>query len=71
MAFLHSYFVLHYLSIPIDRFGKVVWRSNSQHTISDEVLSERYKIKDLEKGGKVSVDDVLGGKNTRWSFPTM
>ena len=56
------------------RFGKVLWRSDENHCISDEVLDGTYKIKDL-KGGKVSVEDVLGrssikGECIKWDFLT-
>ena len=55
----------------ICRFGKVLWRSDSRHCVSDEVLSGRHKIKDLEKGGMVSVEEVLGKRGIRWEFPTV
>ncbi len=55
----------------VNRFGKVLWTSDGRRSVSDEVLGERHKIRDLEKGGNVSVEDVLGGNDTRWCFQTM
>ena len=53
------------------RFGKVLWRSDGRSCVSDEVLSGRYKVKDLEEGGKVSVVDVLGRRGIKWEFATL
>ena len=47
-----------------------MWRSDGWRSVSDEVLEGRHRIQDLERGGKVSVEEVLGGKNTRWCFQT-
>ena len=56
----------------VNRFGKVLWRSDGRHSVSDEVLlGGRHRVQDLEKGGNVSVEDVLGGIDTRWCFETM
>ena len=49
----------------------MLWRSDSQRTLSDEVLTGRYTIKDLEKGGKLSVTDELARPDIRWSFQPM
>ena len=58
--------------LPINRFGKVLWRSDGQHSVSDEVLlGGRHRVQDLEKSGNVSVENVLGGQDTRWCFETM
>ena len=65
------YCVIYNSPVTIDRFGKVLWRSDGRHSVSDEVLEERHKIEDLERGGKVSVKDVLGGSDTKWCFQTM
>ena len=53
------------------RFGKVLWRSEGQNCVSDEVLSGRYQVKDLEKDGKVSVEGVLGRRDIKWHFQPM
>ena len=53
------------------RFGKVLWRSEGQNCVSDEVLSGRYQVKDLEMDGKVSVEGVLGRRDIKWDFQTM
>ena len=55
----------------VNRFGKVLWRSDGRHSVSDEVLEGRHRVQDLEKGGNVSVEDVLGGSGTKWCFQTM
>ena len=58
--------------LPINRFGKVLWRSDGRHSVSDEVLlGGRHRVQDLEKSGNVSVENVLGGQDTRWCFKTM
>ena len=53
------------------RFGKVLWRKVRRLFVSDEVLSGRYQVKDLEKDGKVSVEGVLGRGDIKWNFQTM
>ena len=53
------------------RFGKVLWRADGQNCVSDEVRSRRYRIKDLEQGGEVSVEDVLGRRGIRRDFRTL
>ena len=52
------------------RYGKVLWSSDAQNCVSDEVLSGRYTIEDLEKGGKVSVEGVLGKRGIKWEILT-
>ena len=59
------------LRLPQCRYGKVLWRSDGRGCVSDEVLMGRYKIKDLEKGGMMSVEDELGRRGIRWEFPTV
>ena len=49
----------------------MLWRSDSHRTVSDEVLQGKHRIQDLERDGNVSVEDVLGGRGTRWKFQTM
>ena len=48
-----------------------MWRSDGRHSISDEVLEGRHRVQDLKRGGNVSVEDVLGGKDKSWRFQTM
>ena len=71
---LHHYIIIIiilYVPVTIDRFGKVLWRRDGRRSVSDEVLEGRHRVQDLERGGNVSVEDVLGGKDTSWCFQTM
>ena len=49
----------------------MLWRSDSQRTLSDEVLTGSYTIKDLEEGGKLSIQDELARPGIRRSFQPM
>ena len=53
------------------RFGHVLWRAGGQNCISDEKFSRRYKVRDLEKDGEVSVEGVLGRRDIQRDFPTL